>query len=91
MDSFGFTEADFPVRSKSSHLLDVVFQCIWEGPASAITQMYEDSALRAGASREEILIAKSAGLSAGFQPDLTFQQAVGCAQSAYSQQLKSLN
>lgn len=91
MDSFGFTEADIPFRPKESHLLDVVFQCIWEGPYSAVTQMYEDAATRAGATRAEIDYARTIGKSVGHQPDITFVQAVGCAKAAYSQPAQSLN
>lgn len=91
MDSFGFTEADFPVRSKTCHLLDVVFQCIWEGPDSAITQMYEDAASRAGATRSEIDSARRAGRAVGYQPELTFKQAVARAECAFSQQSQSLH
>jgi len=54
MDPYGLTEADLPLRSKQMHLRDVAFQLYWEGPYSAITDMYADAAHRAGATLSEI-------------------------------------
>lgn len=54
MDAFGFTEADTPFRSKHTLLRDVAFQLFFEGPASPVTDMYIEAALRGGATSDEI-------------------------------------
>lgn len=88
MDIFGFTEADHPFRPTSSHLRDVVFQCVWEGPCSNITAMYADSAIKSGATYDQVKHAMSVGTTIGYQPDLAFQQAVDLVDRHYPTQVQ---
>ena len=56
MDTLGLTEADRPLRSKRAALIDVIFQYFWEGPASPITDMYVEAALKLGASTRDVSV-----------------------------------
>lgn len=54
MDTNYPTEADLPVRSVEEHLRDVAYQHLVEGQRTSIHAMYVESALKAGATQQDI-------------------------------------